>query len=588
MRSSRVMPLWVWLCGWPLLSCDAPAADPARLIPHDAAVCVELSDPVRLVDRLLGPNIMNMLDSIQPYRQFKRSDQFARFRAVVRYVETRLDRTWRQAIHDLAGGGVLFAIRPGDPDYVLLLVRARTPELLEQTNRLLIEITENEATKQGRASPVKSIEYKGVTVWSLGKQEYHAIIGDTLVISNHRQGLKTVLEMNAGEGPEPISSTEAWQAARRRMSAAHVGWALVKLEPLRQAGVAKELYAEKAPHPGIPLLFAGLPNVLRSSAYLTGRFTLDDRRLGLRVELPRDEQSWPEALRGFYAQQAGMEAAEPLRPAGTIASLSFYRDLKAIWDSREQLVTPEVLPNLTQLETQVAQILFSGREFASEVLGELEPHIRVVVAVQDYARAGVDPQIKIPAFALVLELKHPKEFEEDLLIGYQTVLGFVNVGLGQQNQPRFVQRVEPYHGHRIHTARFQNRSSSKAVQAGGHLRQNFSPSFTIAGRYYVLGSTAQIVQDIIDVLGDTSAPPKTTPHNIVLEANTEQLIRVLVQNNEALVSQNMVQNGNTRQQAEQEVGILLKLLGLFGEGKLSWTAEPESVHVDLTVEFGVE
>ena len=47
----------------------------------------------------------------------------------------------------------------------------------------------------------------------------------------------------------------------------------------------------------------------------------------------------------------------------------------------------------------------------------------------------------------------------------------------------------------------------------------------------------------------------------------------------------MVSNGNRREQAEQEIGTLLKVLGLFGKGQVSWTAEAWSMHVDLSIEF---
>jgi hypothetical protein len=47
----------------------------------------------------------------------------------------------------------------------------------------------------------------------------------------------------------------------------------------------------------------------------------------------------------------------------------------------------------------------------------------------------------------------------------------------------------------------------------------------------------------------------------------------------------MLEGGNTRQQAEQELDILLRVLGLFGNGQWTWTAEPSSLHADLSIEF---
>ncbi len=561
------------------------ASDPAKLVPQDAAVYVELSGAGRIVDRLLAPDIVGMLESIDQFKQFTQSDQFAQLRAVVSYLETKLGTNWRQAVGDLTSGGAVFAIRQGSPDYVLFVMRAKDADLLDRTNKLLIELVEQDARDKGQPSPVKSKEHKGVMAWSLGKDEFHAIIGDTLIVSNKQEGLKTALEMHAGEGPPSIANSDLWEEARGRAPEDRVGWAFVRMDVLRQAGVAKDFYQEKAANAALPILFGGLAHVANKAPYLAASLVLNDERLALRVEMPRDGEPWPEPLRGFYGAKPGEEAAVPLKPARMIASLSFYRDLKTMWDARDKLVVAEALPGFTELEANVGPILFGGREFSNEVLGEFGPHFRLVAAAQDFSRTKLVPDIKIPAFALVAELKNPQEFGPELYVAFQSVLGLANIGLGQQSQPRFMLSNVTHKGFEIQGARFLERATAKSDAAGVHLRQNFSPACTIAGRYFVLGSTVEIVKDCIDALGDVNAPPKTTEHNIVLELDGPAALGVLAQNKEPLVSQNMVSNGNTRQQAEQEFDTLLKVLGLFGKAQASWTAEPKSMHVDLSIEF---
>jgi len=560
------------------------AGEPAKLVPQDAAVYVEVSDASRLVDRLLAPDIVRTLGSIDQFRQFTESNDFTQLRAVVTFLEARLGTTWRQAIGDLTGGGAVFAVKPGSPDYVLVMLRAKDPKLLHRTNDLLIELVENDAKDKGRESPVKSRDYKGVKAWSLDKNEFHTIVDDTIIFTNKQDGLKAVIEMAAGEGPRAITESATWKEARARQGEDRIGWAMVRLDMLRQAGVAKDIYQEKAADAGIPIFLGGLGRVLSRAEYATASLVLNDQRMALRFDVPRDGSDWPEAYRGFYAAKPGEEAAEPLRPAGTIASLSFYRDLKAMWDARDQLVTPEVLPQFTELENNLGNVLFGGREFANEVLGEFGPRFRVVAATQDYKRVKVAPDIKVPAFALVMELNHPDEFGKELLVSYQSLMGLVNLGLGQQNQPRFMVSTENYKGFPVHGARFLQRAAGEGDK-GVHLRYNFSPAVTIAGRYFVVGSTVEIVQDVIDALGDTSAPPKTTPHNVIAEVNVARLIEVLEQNREPIVNQNIVDDGNTREQAEAEFGLALKLVGLLRKGQFTWTAEPKSMHVELSVDF---
>src|SRR5262245_53147066 len=225
---------------------SALAGDPSKLVPHDASVYVEVSDASKIVDRLLAPDVVEMLESIPQFQQFSRSDQFAQFKAVVSYLETKLGTNWRQAISDLTAGGAVFAIRPGQPDYVLVVLRTKDADLLERTNRLLIEMVEKDAQDKGHESPVKSKEYKGVTAWTLGKDESHAILGDTLVMSNKQEGVRTALEMKGGEGPKSIAELDLSREARGRAPSGSVAWAFARLDPLRQAGFAKDLYEERA------------------------------------------------------------------------------------------------------------------------------------------------------------------------------------------------------------------------------------------------------------------------------------------------------------------------------------------------------
>jgi hypothetical protein len=567
-----------------LALCTVAAADVAKLVPQDVAVYVEVRDASRIIDRLLAPDVVAMLESIPQFQQFSRSDQFAQFRAVVTYLETRLGTEWRQATSDLTAGGAVLAIRTGQPDYALLVVRSKDADLLNRTNRLLIEMVEQDAREKGRESPVKSKEYKGVMAWTLGKDEFHAILGDTLVVSNKQDGIKTVLEMAAGDGPSSIADLDLWREARSRLPADRVAWAFARLDMLRQGGVAKELYDEKPNNPALPIFFGGLSHLLAKAPYATASLVLNDERIALRAEVPRDQAMWPEPFRGFYSARPGDEAAEPLRPARAIASLSFYRDFKAMWDAREQLVAAEALPGFTELQSNAAPVLFGGREFSTEVLGEFEPRFRLIAAAQDYSRSRMVPDLKIPAFAFVAELKHPDEFGPELIIAFQSVLGLVNLGFGQQGQPRLMLGNEMHRGFQIQAAQFLQRRA-KGDDAGVHLRHNFRPACVVAGRYFVLGSTVEIVKDVIDAIGDVNSPPKTTPHNIVFDANVAQICDVLRQNKEPLISQNMVSGGNTRQQAEQEFDTLVKVLGLFSQGKLTWTSESNRMQVQLAIEF---
>ena len=117
------------------------------------------------------------------------------------------------------------------------------------------------------------------------------------------------------------------------------------------------------------------------------------------VELPAPPGGYPASVKG-YVPAVGQGSAPQLRPPGTIASLSLWRDWATIWESRTELFTPEVVQGLAQLDTFAGQF-FGGREFGSDVLGAFDPHWRLVIAHQDYEALKPAPDIRLPAFALV-------------------------------------------------------------------------------------------------------------------------------------------------------------------------------------------
>jgi hypothetical protein len=571
----------------------AGAEEPSKLVPENAAIYVEVAGLTRAVDRLMGPDVLGLLETVDQYREATRSTEFAQFRSVVTCLETKLGTTWRQAVGDLTHGGAAIALVQGQPDVALVIARAKDAGLLERLNQALMELADQDAKNKGQPSPFKSTEYKGVKAWGAGKQWFHAIVGDTFIYSNHQNGLKAVLDLRAGAGAKPIADHPRFREARGRAPAGAVAWGFVQIEPFRSGGFAEEFYAEKAPNAGVPFLFGGLGHALRTAPYLTLGAWVDDKRVAIRAEVPRDGKDWPEQFRPFYAATPGKEAAAALHPPRTIASFSFYRDLKGFWDAKDKLIVADGLSGFAEVESQLGQVLFGGRDFVTEVLSEFAPQTRIVVALQTYNGLPVVPEIKIPAFAVVQEIRHPEEFGKELLVAFQSFTGLANIGLAQQNQPRLFTQAESYKGLTITASRFlpppkpkaDDKEPAKKPAGPGSLVYNFSPATAQVGRYFVLGSTVEIVKDLIDELAGGKAEPPLTPHNVLLELETNHLVDVLKQNREPLVHQNMAAEGHTREQAEKDIDTLFRLLGLFGPGRATWTAEPAAMHVDLELRF---
>ena len=121
--------------------------------------------------------------------------------------------------------------------------------------------------------------------------------------------------------------------------------------------------------------------------------------------MPAPREGRPEIVKG-YVPGPGHGNGPLLRPPGTIASLSLWRDWATLWESRADLFAPEVVQGFAQLDTVAGQFL-GGCEFGPDVLGAFANHWRLVVADQDHRALKPEPDPKAPAFAVVAELDAP-------------------------------------------------------------------------------------------------------------------------------------------------------------------------------------
>jgi len=71
----------------------------------------------------------------------------------------------------------------------------------------------------------------------------------------------------------------------------------------------------------------------------------------------------------------------------------------------------------------------------------------------------------------------------------------------------------------------------------------------------------------------------------VIEVNGETLLSILNANRENFIRQNMVEKGNTLEEAEREIGLLLALAERLGEAELSLRKREGRLEALLELEF---
>jgi len=111
---------------------------------------------------------------------------------------------------------------------------------------------------------------------------------------------------------------------------------------------------------------------------------------------------------------------------------------------------------------------------------------------------------------------------------------------------------------------------------------NFSPALVLSGDRLMLCSTKQIA----DELADLAAKPTSAkaPQNTLLEIAAQPIGKLLQENREQLIAQNMLEKGHSRPEAEKEVDVFVALVNAVKNAKVSLTPTDKTIALDIELE----
>ncbi|MGE0609566.1 MAG: DUF3352 domain-containing protein [Pirellulales bacterium] len=553
------------------------AQDAARLFPSSTLVYLDLRQPGPLLDYAFNPDVLAAIIKSEQYQQAQANGQIDKLKQAVAHFEGKMGTDWQSGLRKLIGGGMQIGFDPVSMG-PLLVVRAQDAEFLKKLHASVVETIEADRKNRGEESPIKTEEFRGYQGYSFAPGESHVLVDNLLLISNRPQVLKRAIDRKL-DGGKSLADVAEYQQAREMAGENPTAWTFLQVEHVRNLpGVDDALDGTKA-NPALEILFGGILETIKKSPIAVGTLQMELGRAKLSFRLPRDASQVAENRRWHFAAEGG-QAARPLLVKGHIATFSTFRNLEGMWNAREELFNEEIGRNLTQAESQLA-LFFGKQDFGAEVLAEFKGRTTVVVAKQEFPAGQPVPTNRLPAFALVLELKNPEDMSYDLLSVYQKIVALANLGGGQQGYPPLLLSSEDYRGVQVSKGTYRYKSDTPKEDAA--FQFNFSPSCALIGERFVIGSTTAIVRDLIDLFqdGQAGAPGDA---NTLLEVDGRSAADALELNREFFVSQQMLSQGKTHDEAAQQIGTLFGLLrgAVAGRIKLIDTAES----LDLEVSIG--
>ncbi len=554
-------------------------------IPQDAVISLELSQPRVLIELLTNEDATKAVTSLPVYKQQESNPKFNEFVNVINFLEGALGTDWRDAISKLTGGGITFAVCPEDT--VVLIVDAEDEQILNRLHDIILGITRSEADNDGQPERVASKEYLGVKAWTFNAgKEAHAIIGSRLILSNRPEGLRSVLELRENVAGTNLESNLTYQAAKQAAAPKDVGSAFVNLGLFMSLPNIAGLLDKQSENPLAALLFSGIIESARNSNWLALGLQIEEsKELSLRLttdgKIPSQGGPAAFALPGKAEDGALPNLSVPRQ----IAAMSLYRDLYGFYSAKDDLF-PQRTSGLIFFENMMG-IFFTGRDLTNEVLAETKPQVRIVVAEQKYNAAIGTPQVRLPAFAVVLGMRNPEKFSEIVEEAWQKAIGLVNFTRGQQAMPGLI-IDRPVHGDtKMTVASF----STAGTEGKTNLDQqfNFRPTLAMPGEYLILSSTDGLARDLIDTLSaetENAVKPLAQTHSLV-EIGGGQLASALDANRETMIQSDMVKKGNTRQEAEAGIDMFITLVKFVDRVKLGIDRQHGLAQAELKVKLNL-
>jgi hypothetical protein len=563
-------PILAWSAALVLLVLATPLVaqtlpPPAQWVPPDAVLCLRVSRPKALLDLLAGKEMTRAITATPLYQKQSATPKFQEFLNVIQFLETTLQTDWRTGLARLTAGGVTLAICP--PDTVVAIIDAEDEALLARLHEIFLGIARSEAQKQGSPERVASVEYAGVPTWTFDGKEAHALLGKRFIYSNRSEGLKAVLNLRAAGTGANLATSPAFQAAHRAAGSTAAAAVFVNLKPLLGIPGVAQLLEKTRANPLAALTFAGISESLRNSNWLSLALEVEGTALALRAAAD-GKIAGPNNPAAFaLPAQAGAGTWPNLSVPGRIAALSVYRDLQRFYAAKDTLF-PERTSGLIFFENMMG-IFFTGRDLTTEVLAETEPEIRLVVAEQRYDPAVGTPQVRLPAFAAVLRLRHPEQFGKVVEEAWQKAVGLINFTRGQKAQPgliidRATQDKTTYTVAYFSTADVNDKTKLET-------RFNVRPALALPGSYVILSSTDGLTRDLIEALGREAAQPvrPVAETHSLLEINGPQAAAAFGANRDTLVRGDMIKKGKSQEEAEAGIDMLITLMRFIEQVKLS-------------------
>ncbi|MEO1523806.1 MAG: hypothetical protein AAFX06_00135 [Planctomycetota bacterium] len=559
------------LCLTPIAPC---VAGDAGLFPPSTVIYAELSHAKELADTLYEHPLRARIEALPAYQQFTESAQFRQFEQGRSMAEGMIGMPIREAIETFLAQGASVGF-DAESESFAAVVRGKDAKTMRELRDKALAII----ALANEGAPVANVEYRGIEAHRANDLRL-AVYEDRMLLTNSSDLGKAVIDRML-DGGGSLADSEGFQEAIATKDGDATLWAYANVDAIRSSGEAQEIYEQQIDNPVAEALLGGIQSNLQHTQYATATVLADKQTVSVELATPHEADWIPEEREYYFGPEGNGRAPAITAPDQTLFTLSTYRDLSEMWLRAGDLFGPETNDQFAQADAGLTTI-FAGRDFGEEILGSLSPEVAFIATRQDFSGRNPIPALKLPSFAIIAELRDPEKMRRELRRTFQSTVGFFNVvgamnGLNQLELD--IEKLDA--GAEVVTASYvaeegQEESTEAPVQF------NFSPTVGFAGDRFILSSEIGLAKTLTLAKESDQGSSDNTWSNL----NAETLRDILSDNREQLIANNMLEEGNDREEAEAAIDLLLDIVGFFQD--LSLRLRDVDDHLKLSLQLRVQ
>jgi len=548
--------------------------DPLRLIPDKVDLLLKVEKPGQLVEAVMALDVFKKFQELDAVHELYESTNSRRFFQLVGYFEKQLNAHRVELLDRLAGGGMVLAVKFKPEPAALLVVQSKDAEFLQRFFKVALQITEQELSRLESKDKLVRHSHRGIQTLGAGKDFAMAVVGSALVLSNSAAALNKAIDLQV-DGPSGSMARAAMMAETcKLLPPGPAAWLWLNLGLAHEDPGLKAVFDQVKDNGIVPIFSGGLFNVAARAPYLCMGLYQKHDEFDLALRFPRGKEGMPEAV-ALHLPEDARASLPLLEPAHTIVTASYYLDLATLWDRRAKLLKGPELKGIEELDKKSG--FFLGGVKLGKLLQQAGTHQRIVVANQTNSGYKIVPTVRIPAAALVLEMRDP-DFARtaETVARAAALLGSFKLDL---------KLVEEMHaGHKIVGYRFPE--NGKVPGDEGNLRFNASPCLVKVNNQFVLSSTLELARDLVDVLEKESAAPVYNASTLRVRAHSSGAAAALRSAADQLYTQAILGQALAPATAREQVQALIAFVEQLGSVQMQTHYGANEFDVDFRLILG--